>query len=735
MARPQPPRAASFESIAPETQMPSTSPEYSEGTAAPHKDPQGDKLSHFEPIWSILPLYDMHASTLHKSLNPIERDLPGYDDISNTEEPPHQPIVADDNVHWQKTILGNLERIPDFSSGDAASVSVQIEFTDSIARVGESLKPTNILRKEFRPGDYINGYIIIENSTGVPIPFDAFYVLFEGVLTVGSDTTAMDDPTRDKEIVHSSKFLEMLDFSASWQPEYVTRLITEYRAPDLPIDAMDNTLLSFGTERLISGTFRHKRFFTFKIPDRLLDLACLHSLPQHTELPSSLGVTKQEKLYHLKNPKLDKIRDFSFIDTSVKYSIGAYFIGRASMYGFAKRQAAASVVNSTGDEFVIRAQGKRHVRVVHHSPMTGTPDSRNLLHCNLLSRLDQYIQIAEVLGHSRARSQSTPSVELAHEPHPSAIQRVQSVDVSIRPSSKNLLVPQWPLLAQLGNLVAKDTAPRAHYTVLFPIQKRSITGKSQRLGTLAALSPKCVHRIKYIPPHHSSLVDDSSWILTIPITLRFHPSTADVKSTQFLQIKKIGVELVTQTVRASDGEIPIEIDIASLFETTNIGKTFRLALQYNSDHLDEFIVQPVRKRYRQLLRMALQLGSEALHIDTSLAKDVEALCSLESKNNTMVVKDFKVCNGKDEVAPATVVSQLPWLRESDVLAKDFALEVNLATAELKSPQVQTGKAYDNFCLVPSFQNCHILRYYYVRVSLTLQNNEVLVVNVPFEVKS
>ncbi|KAL7663120.1 Bul1 N-terminal domain-containing protein [[Candida] zeylanoides] len=726
--------------------MPVTSPEYSEVTLTPHKGGHNDKLSHFEPIWSILPSYDMHASTMHKPLNPDadNRTLPGYDNISShTEAPSQQPIVADDNVRWQKTILGNIDKLQEFSSENKAAVSVEIQFTDSVARVGEPLTPTDISCKEYKPGDYINGYIIIENSSGVPVPFDAFYVIFEGVLTVGSDTTAVDDPTKDKDVVYTSKFLEMLDFSASWQPEYVTRLISEERAPESHIDALDNTSLSFGTERLISTTCRHKRFFTFKIPERLLDSACQHNLHQHTELPSSLGVTKREKLYHLKHRKsADKIRDFSFIDTSIKYSIGAYFIGRASMYGAPPKpwqRIATSVVNATGDEFVNRAHSKRHVRVVHHSPTSGAPGSSlsgTILHRNLLSRLDQHIKLAEALGNPKERSQSTPSVELAsaHASHPTSMKRVQSVDISMTPHPKKS--PYWPLPEWSETTTTPtDTPSRAQYTVIFPVQKRSITGKLQQLGTLVALSPKRAHRIQYIPPHYSRPVEDSSWILKIPIALRFHPSTADVKSTQPLQIKRVGVELVTQTVRAGDGAIPIEITTDSLFETIKIEKTFRSALQYSSDHVDEVIVQPVRKKYRQLLRMAHQLGPETLQIDAPLARDVEALCSLESKNNTMIVKDIKVCDGKDGVAPATVLSQLPWSRESDVLVKDFALKVNLATAELKSPQAQAGKAYDNFCLVPSFQNCYMLRYYYVRVSLTLQNNEVLVVNVPFEVKS
>ena len=63
---------------------------------------------------------------------------------------------------------------------------------------------------EYQQGDVISGYIVIENASSKPIPFDMFVVLFEGVFMItNSDHGKSAIPVKIK------KFLELFDFSAS----------------------------------------------------------------------------------------------------------------------------------------------------------------------------------------------------------------------------------------------------------------------------------------------------------------------------------------------------------------------------------------------------------------------------------------------------------------------------------------------------------------------------------------
>ena len=163
---------------------------------------------------------------------------------------------------------------------------------------------------------YINGFVLITNESNEPIPFDMFYVLFEGNLTVANTLDVNDRKPSKVE-----RFLQMFDFSASWNHAYINRLITEYaNAYECPLitDSYDDTKMGFSNRKLLPGV-TYKRFFTFKIPENLLDSECGHSLLNHTQIPPSLGKSRSEDYVNLTyKPDATKTKSLSFIDTSIE---------------------------------------------------------------------------------------------------------------------------------------------------------------------------------------------------------------------------------------------------------------------------------------------------------------------------------------------------------------------------------------------------------------------------------
>ena len=140
---------------------------------------------------------------------------------------------------------------------------------------------------EYQQGDVISGYIVIENASSKPIPFDMFVVLFEGVFMItNSDHGKSAIPVKIK------KFLELFDFSASWTEATINRLRSESRNPyiwlDL-VDPVDGISISLSNEKFLTPYKKYKRFFTFKIPHNLLDSECNnHNLSKHVKLPLQL---------------------------------------------------------------------------------------------------------------------------------------------------------------------------------------------------------------------------------------------------------------------------------------------------------------------------------------------------------------------------------------------------------------------------------------------------------------
>lgn len=763
------------------TNLPLNSPDYTESEQI-----IVDKNS----VCNILPLYQMYTSIVGRSLS-LSEDVnttipPMYDDTSTISSGPsvegsanelsfgqrpdslsthsltgsisnNNPegfIVANEATgHWQNTILDNIPKLKNLTSSTtneySNSIKMEIFFTKEVGQLG--IKPTfiDILKYEYKQGDLINGYILVENTSDKPIPFDMFYVLFEGNFIVSKLVTG---PDGNRKVKHSRKFLEMFDLSASWHPGKIDRLETEYENPHfsaLEYDPLDNTIASFGMERLIKPKTIHKRFFTFKIPEKLLDSSCEHDLAGHVDLPPTTGFTTSGNVMEKFDSLSPRVADFAFVGTSVSYSFDARFIGKASMYGekknFKRFDDDLTVINSGGDEFLILKDLKKNLRIVQESTKFENMAAKlnkyrydKLMYENLNQRVDEQISLVEEqLKSSDTSMNGRRSSFLSTFSSPvtpgSLITPVSSTSSSVTANEilkcRQLYNPNKASRnKQTSDLFLHNES--SQYKLFYPMQKKSLTGSVKYFGTMVASTTKIPHTINYIAPESfrlGQIPNDNPWKISVPIDLEYVLLESIVEPAKLPEIEKVHVELIACTVKSDKKPIPIEFNHDMFFETnTVLDKPFNLMYNYILNPFESNIVKPFKKKISKLQQLSRKLGN-SFRMDAKLVSDAKSMCSLESKNIILVVDSVEASDASAH-HKIEAVSDIPWILKNEsakpiTYKKSIVLNLDLTTSRVKSDPMTNRKSYDNYCLVPSFQLCNMLRYYYLRVVITLQKGK------------
>ncbi|CAH2353338.1 hypothetical protein CLIB1423_10S02718 [[Candida] railenensis] len=776
------------------------------------------------PVWSILPSYHMYTSTISKSLDLNDDnnvfEPPTYDDIStisssHTLSNPNNSsdsrqnstsninsrssvssessdfIVADESTgQWQETILDNvhkLKRLTDCEDNSyAKNLKIEMFFTEDVGRVGVKPNFVDVSKYEYKQGDLINGYVMVENLSDKPIPFDMFYVLFEGNFSVQSNFQlgSIGEPK-----VVSKKFLEMFDFSASWNYAHINRLVTEFTNPHTcpdGIDHLDNTRQAFGSERLIQPNRKYKRFFTFQIPNNLLDSTCDHSLSMHTALPPTIGTPRSVSANSKsKVNQSSKVKDFSFIDTNISYSVDARFIGKASMYGENKvnlsKRSNSKIINTSGDEFLILKDTQRLVRIVQENEKIGINERIDkfrydkLLLDNFMARVDERLEYAEemlaALSDSGTNSTVSPipsnnsSTFLSTIMSPGSVHSSTSSALSLSAHFNSGSISSMSHSNSISQTIADELTkcrqlykPKGSscskrigkdgvlyeeldfYKMYFPFQKKSITGASKFLGTVILNTPRIPYVVKYIQPLEfcQSEVDSSSLKFQVPINLEYvlSESNPDMKN-KVPEIKKVSVELIAETIKSDEFPLPFEINHDMLFENNKLyTKTHKSAYEYDTDYFDQMVVKPTKRKVSRLKTLAKELGPDVFRMEAKLASDIKSICNLKTKRIIMTIEQVTCDNG----ASLDSVCKQPWAIEEKAknitpttYTKRLNLDIDLSQAKMKTGDSQHGHPYDNFCLIPSFQMCYMARVYYLKIVITLSKGESLLVHIPVEV--
>lgn len=696
---------------------------------------------------NILPLYHMFQSTISKTLStsredyltdpPIYEMTPVHSNVStpalsvlpspvNELTPvssfpfivaPEEETFDNECIDiWENTILANVHNLKNLINSKTLILKdllVNIYFTKDIVQKGMEPSFIDPQEREYQQGDYIHGFVTIENRSDEPIPFDMVYVVFEGMVTIHDNNGGVIDLRKPIKV---EKYLNMLDLFASWSYANIDRLVTDHGDPhdwcDNETDPYDNTLLAIDAKRLFQPKVKYKRYFTFKIPDILLDDICdAHGLALHTQVPPTLG-----KLRRVHSGQLgdESIKDLGFIDACLSYTVEARIIGRSSDYK----------ISDVKDHYVVAKESICPIRVIPITNREIIYQSKSINHeisifyaafeSSVRQKLDEAEQLASSLNGDRREPLLSPQ--------------------SSRDSS-------YTKLNQLYTQINSNTAKNSHnaksfdeqnFQFISPINKRLLTGSTKNLGFISLATPKHEYRVSYMPPpkYRKKVHNAKDVHLTIPIELTYYRLNSVKQSLP--KIRSVTAELTALTVKSDKYPIPVEFNHEMCFRSKEVVKGPKQPV----DTFDTIIIHPNRKNLQKLTHHLKHLGSELFKVETKLYNDLKSLAFLNAKYQKLIINDLYF-SGDDSAAGANLVQDMAWKQENsdspdyDTFLKKFSVHLDLNNGQLKGPHnVTPGSVFDTLTLVPSFQLCNLARLYYIKVLVQLSSGEVLQVPAP-----
>lgn len=711
-------------------------------------------------IVNILPSYHMYQSTISKNLTPTtdERSEPPMYELTPTasaasnleyfpgislptspaaEQEAANPFDSNGNVtSWDDTILANahkLKRLTSINKELSKKLNIQIFLTEQIGRVGH--KPTIIdpLLIELGQGDYLYGYILVTNNTSHKIPFDMFSVVLEGSATFGNTNNTLAQPP--SRIV---RLLTMFDFNASWNDACLDRLSTDHNDPHIPvneIDPVDHTHVNFKNDKILEPGITYKKFFTFKLPEKLLESTCEHGLVKHLQLPPTLGISKNEVITTLRQkwkeggdnesntPKIEDSKDrhkryasytndLAFFDLAVDYSISARIVGKASDYEHLLGKVPFP--HTHDDEYVVANEDYCYLRFIAKTNEIFELNRKlineeaKLMYANLVSNINDKIEKGRELT--------------SREPH----ELLGSPTPSLHPTASHVELAKMQQKYFADVRASHRVNTDSIYEVLFPYKKKSVFGSSKVIGLAAFSTPKAEYSVPYVPLPKFQKPGQvlPSTRIKIPMDITFIFS--DKNSVILPDFKKVSVELVALTIKSKALPIPVMFHPEMLFENRNKGL----------DNFDLVTIKKFQKYAMELTKLLKELGPEALEIDKDLIHDVKCLANLATKYDHLKIQNSTVQPASSDTA-YSLLSQIPWELETITSTsatgvsedqiryfKKFFLNVDIKDATLNhttSPE---------FCLVPNFQSCLLARLYYLKINLKCPNGEKLPLRVP-----
>lgn len=634
----------------------------------------------------------------------------------------HVPISNEHQVGSEEKILDNVYRLPNLSLypnkvGD--NIRLEIHFTKEIGELGKKPEFINPFVYEYQQGDVISGYIVIENASPKPIPYDMFVVLFEGVfMIVNSDHGKPAVPVKMK------KFLELFDFSASWTEATINRLRSESHNPYVWldfVDPVDGISISLSNEKFLKPHKKYKRFFTFKIPHNLLDSECNnHNLSKHVKLPPTIGVTAKNK-QHVKSSisSSQKFEDFSFLDTSISYGVTARFIGRVHPIEqeFGKISIPYSdkgLQDSKGDPFIVLKELTNYVRVIPQTfilteeAMSLKAIENQILFQNLILRIEEKIKSGKEL-----------------------IKQVSNATTS-NDSNRELSVVEFDV-AKREQLYKPDVLPETkeqssslkHYESFTLFNKKSFTGTSTIVGVLHLSTPKVNYCIDYIPPKEYRIQTNTnpSWKLKMPLKISIKSFESSVKNHNLPTIKSVTADLVVVTIKSPKYPIPIEFDHEMVCNNeTDI--SFEETIFKNN------MVEPFKEYALELYQLSQKLGEENFQIERQLTEDIKAMCQLQYKISELHLANLKI-NGH-----SWNKNTINWpisKKEANVTV-DVAINLEYLSHQLLKSLPESLKSYNRFNFVPDFQSCYMSRLYHINLNVVLSCGTKCQLKVPLQIQ-
>ncbi|KAG7192457.1 uncharacterized protein KQ657_001858 [Scheffersomyces spartinae] len=679
-------------------------------------------------------------------------------------------IVADETSgSWQDTVLNNVHKLKNLTSSKnkvSNAIKLSVHFTKDLCEAGVEptiIDPTKI---EYEQGCFVHGFVYIQNTLDKPVPFDMFYVLLEGNFMI-------DNPKDTKNPIIYKKFLEMFDLSASWNDVYVNRLTTDKYKPYVcpyTVDPRDGSHLGIQLGRLLQPGVLYKRFFTFKIPERLLDSECgNHTLSSHIELPPTMGMSRFEN-YLYKNCK---VKDFAFFDAAVSYSVMTRFIGKRSLYNVDEKLKDiddTKLINNKGDEFIILKETNNFIRIVpNYHPSSPSLErmksvEQTLLYKNMVKRLEEHLKNGQKLVDLLERGEFDKSIQVGEYMTQSELEFAKLRQSYNKRCHKDFYADQ-----------KKGELQQPQYSIIVPIttRKKSLTSSLLKkpskndtggmVGVLSLNTPQVDYQINYIaPPQFRShqllekLTDlRKGWHLSIPIEFQF--SGSETLGNYLPSFKHVNASLTILSLKSDREPLPLELkhDLIYTQQQYPSRSEIQAILCDSLNDPDTFVLniqKPFQKLSTQLYKYLKELPTSNFKVELDLVNDLKLICYTHTKSISLSVNDVSVSASPltpSEKFTTLVASQssahsskaidaMKWeeAEKNEVgqttMSKKFYLNVNLNSATLLGSK-STAPVSDDYTLIPDFQSCQTARFYCLKLLFVTQDDHTISVKVPVHI--
>lgn len=262
------------------------------------------------------------------------------DGESHSRSASRQPGVPVSHETYGHSVLDNIDKLP---RAKTSPLDVQIFVTKGVP-IPNSKSELETKLKEYSCGDVVNGYIVITNNLDKKVDFGLFTVSLEGTVKTLYLKPAQPNVPEGRKYnkVMLKKFLKMYDMNASYNEGFIPNSAGIEYEP-LEVDESDGSIMGLPNDRILEPRRTYKKFVTFKFPEMLLDNSCPHNVLRHTMPPPSFGVDITSFYDRASTIEVNKalgygslnvrgtpvkVRDYSFEDVSVSYSIEAKFIDK-----------------------------------------------------------------------------------------------------------------------------------------------------------------------------------------------------------------------------------------------------------------------------------------------------------------------------------------------------------------------------------------------------------------------
>lgn len=302
-------------------------------------------------VGHVLPSFEMHQSLLNRNLlepedDALYRNLPDYD-ASPVHEPTVPSIEAEESS-FHSSILNNLSQV---ERVDSSSIRVSIVVTKEAPEKTCQHQRESPLR-EYTSGDFVHGYITVENISSRPEPFEMFTVSLEGKTSVYRRINGND-------CISSKTFLTMFDLSAGW---HYGCMLSSYQG-----DAQKENGVTIGlpNDRILPPRSKFKKYFTFKLPFQLLDQSCPEQIWQHGMLPPSFGVPLEAFQGRARDIEVNEMLGYGRLpDAGSPIVLKDHSSNTAISYSIQARMISKRAERSSGSNFILKKTSECYIRFI-----------------------------------------------------------------------------------------------------------------------------------------------------------------------------------------------------------------------------------------------------------------------------------------------------------------------------------------------------------------------------------